>query len=95
MMNLSYEERLHKLSLPSLNYRRRGTDLLRCYKIQNVVDKAINCSKCCNINMFEMYGTSRTRGHQIKIKIQQTYLKRHSFFSTRVAIWNSLTTNLV
>ena len=49
----------------------RQTDLLQCYKIMtnlDAVDKAIDCSKCGNVNMFEMYNTSnsRTRGHQFK-----------------------------
>ena len=49
-----------------------------------------------NVNMFEMYSDSRTRGHQFEIKIQQTYLKRHYFFSTRVVpIWNNLRSNVV
>ena len=99
MTTLSYEERLHRLNLPSLKYRRRRTDLLQWYKIMNnwdTVNKAIDCSKCGNVNMFKMQSNSRTRGHQFKIKIQQTYLKRHHFFSTRVApIWNSLPSNVV
>ena len=98
MMSLSSEEKLHSLNLPSLKYGRRRTDLLQCYKIMNnldIVNKAIDCIKCGNVNMFEI-SNSRTRGHQFKTKIQQTYLKRHHFFSTRVApIWNSLPSNVV
>ena len=57
-------------------------------------DKAIDCSKCGNVNMFEMYSNDRTRGHQFKRKYQQTYLKRH--FSTRIAtISNRLPNNVV
>ena len=37
----------------------------------DTVNKAIDCSKCGNVNMFEMYSNSRTRGHQLKIKIQE------------------------
>ena len=70
MMSLSYEERLH--SSKTMNNL-------------DAVDEAIDCSKCGSVNMFEMYSNSRTRGHQFKIKNQQTYLKRHYFFCTRVA----------
>ena len=62
----------------------------------DTVNKAIDCSKYGNVNMFEMYSNNRTRRHQFKIKIQQTYLKRHYFFSTRITpIWNSLPSNVV
>ena len=82
-----------------LVWRRRQKGLLQYYKIMNnldTVNKAVDCSKCGNVNMFEMQSNSRTRGHQFKIKIQQTYLKRHHIFSTRVVpIWNSLLSSVV
>ena len=43
----------------------------------DTVNKTIDCSKCGNVSMFEMYSNSRTRRHQFKIKIQQNYLESH------------------
>ena len=39
MYNLSYPERLKKLGLPTLEYRRTRADVFQVYKIQNGTDK--------------------------------------------------------
>ena len=36
--HLSYQERLRKLGLPSLEYRRERADLIEVYKIMNNID---------------------------------------------------------
>ena len=60
--NLSYEERLKKLRLPSLTYRRLKGDLIETYKIlTNKYDPEI-----CE-NFIELRKDSNTRGHSLKI----------------------------
>ena len=46
----------------------------------DAVDKALDSSKRANINMFETYSNTRTRGHQFKIKIKQTYFKTFKLY---------------
>ena len=36
--NLSYPERLRKLGLPSLEYRRERADMIQVYKVLNDID---------------------------------------------------------
>ena len=99
LKDLPYEDRLHKLKLPSLKYRRRRIDLLQCYKILHnidIIENEINCLECGKSQMLELQNYNKTRGHQMKLTIQRSYLKRHSFFSSRVATdWNGLPENVV
>ena len=84
--NLSYEERLRHLGLPTLKYRRDRNDVIQVYKIMNGIDKL-------DVNtFFKMSTDSRTRGHNFKIVKQQNRTKqRASVFSQRVINpWNSL-----
>ena len=99
LKRLSYNDRLHKLDLPTLKYRRRRSDLLQCYNILHNIDiigNEVNCLECGKSKMLELQNYSKTRGHQMKLKIQRSYFKRHSFFSSRVAPdWNGLPENVV
>ena len=54
---LSYPERLRKLGLPSLEYRRERSDLIQVYKILNDIDK-VNKDKLFTLSAF-----GATRGH--------------------------------
>ena len=84
--NLSYEERLKHLGLPTLKYRWDRNDVIQVYKIMNGIDKL-------DVNtFFKMSTDSRTRGHNFKIVKQQNRRKqRASVFSQRVINpWNSL-----
>ena len=52
--NLSYPERLRKLGLPSLEYRRERADLVEVYKIMQNIDKIdrdklLHCDKGTSI----------------------------------------------
>lgn len=91
--NLPYEERLAKLNLHSLHYRRRRGDMIQVFKIVRGIDK-------CNIEEFftlskHSYGT---RGHPLKISkphLGNTKIRR-TFFSNRVVNdWNSLPSEIV
>ena len=92
LSGLTYEERLRKLGLPTLAYRRLRGDLIEVYKIaNNIYDPDITR----NIILFD---DNRTlRGHNKTIKWTRTRLQlRKNYFSIRITpIWNSLPENVV
>ena len=83
---LPYEQRLRRLGLPSLEYRRLRCDLVEVYKIINGLDK-VNVDQ-----LFEMDNLGRTRGHQKKIKKKHSRLniRKFSFAQRVVTPWNNL-----
>ena len=89
--HLSYKERLKKLGLPSLEYRRERADLIEVYKIMNDIDQ-VDKDK-----LFEFPTYTATRGHQFKLAKKQHRLKvRSNSFSLRVIdSWNSLPETVV
>ena len=89
--NLSYPERLRKLGLPSLEYRRERADLVEVYKIMHNIDK-IDKDK-----LFAFPTYTVTRGHQFKLAKKQHRLKiRSNSFSLRVIdSWNALPEHVV
>ena len=62
MAGLSYEERLSRLGLYSLEFRRMRGDLIETYKILTGLDRVDS------ERMFPMMGESRTRGHSSRIR---------------------------
>ena len=87
---LSYEDRLRYLGLPSLQHRRRRGDMIYTYKIfTGVVD--------INKDDFFETSTSSTRGHRYKImKKRAIKASRVNTFSNRVIDdWNSLPKQVV
>ena len=89
--NLSYEERLKALGLPSLEYRRERADMIQVYKIMHGIDK-VDKDK-----VFTMHTYAATRGHSLKLfKRRSRLLVRANSFSHRVVDnWNSLTEDIV
>ena len=59
---MAYEERLNRLGLYSLEFRRMRKDFIETYKIMKGIDK-IEAGK-----LFPMVGETRTRGHGLKIR---------------------------
>jgi len=84
--SLSYNERLRRLSLPSLELRRLYLDLVFCYKVVFGL-VSINFD-----DYFEVRSVLGTRSHAYKsFKPQCTASIRSNFFAERVInIWNSL-----
>src|SRR5664279_1319124 len=75
LKDLTYEDRLKHLKLPSLELRRLHADLVYCYKI---IFGYIN-------DFFTLNSSAVTRGHAYKIyKHQNASSLRRSFFSERV-----------
>ena len=84
--DLTYEDRLRALKLPSLTYRRRRGDMIQMYKLMNGLIRVEIKS------LVQPTTDSRTRGHHQKVrKNRATKLARVNCFSQRVANeWNSL-----
>ena len=90
--NLTYEERLRKLKLPTLKYRRLRGDMIEVYKIlHGIYDKRVTAE------LFNVSDQTRTRGHSFKLEKHRCRLEiRKNFFTSRVVnVWNSLTEKVV
>ena len=85
LSQLSYEERLRELKLPSLVHRRRRGDMIQMHKI---INDTVDVEKALFVNHQE----SVTRGHNLKLrKTKATKLPRIHAFSNRVIDdWNEL-----
>jgi ribonucleases P/MRP protein subunit RPP40 len=89
--NLPYKERLQKLKLPTLKYRRLRGDMIEVYKIINLkydVNTTVALETCKD---------SKTRGNRHKLNLNHCHydLRKHFFTNRVVAIWNSLPDNVV
>ena len=89
--HLSYEQRLKKLGLISLEKRRIRGDLIQAFKIIKGFDK-VDSTK-----FFTFSTLSSTRGHRFKLSKKRTRLElRRNFFSQRVVnTWNKLPNRVV
>ena len=91
LKDLEYEERLRRLKLPSLRYRRERGDIIEAYKfLHDYYDVENNPLTLDD-------ATRRTRGHSLKLKkIRCNTTMRQQFFSFRVINnWNKLPDNIV
>ena len=100
LKHLSYEERLRKLKLPTLQYRRLRTDLMQIYKItHNMVNMDINtyCKICrYNTSMLQPVLRPANRGHPLKYQIQHHQGVRNRFLTSRALnFWNNLSEKTV
>ena len=87
----SYADRLRKLNLPTLTYRRARGDMIETYKmVHGIYDK----ESCPNLQ-FSRYGA--TRGHDLKLfKKDCATTIRLNFFSNRIVNkWNCLSSDVV
>ena len=90
LSHISYEERLHKLNLTTLNYRRHRMDMTQTFKIIN---------KIGDIKMeglFE-FSDSITGGHSLKLKKSRVLksFKMNSFSIRAIDKWNNITDDIV
>ena len=84
--HLSYEERLQRLKLTTLQERFNRGDLILTFQILKGLFNINSCD-------FFLFNLSRTRGHCLKIKGSTATLNncRQHFFTERVvSLWNSL-----
>ena len=91
LKDLSYEQRLSKLGLISLEKRRVRGDLIQAFKIIKGIDK-VSLNK-----IFTMSIGSSTRGNRFKLSKKRSRLElRRNFFSQRaVSAWNKLPDSVV
>ena len=83
--SFSYEARLKRLNLQSLELRRLLADLMWCYKIIfGLVDIDVN-------QFFTLSSVPQTRGHRYKVFKPHSTGIRCTFFCERVVnVWNNL-----
>jgi len=82
--HLKHKERLMRLQLPTLRYRRMRGDMIQVYKILT--------NKYTNINFsFEKQQDSRTRGHSLKLVSHRHHydLSKYSFSARIANTWSS------
>ena len=93
LSDLSYEDRLRRLKLPSLSYRRSRGDMIEVYKIMSgKYDPEIS-----NIFQHQEQENRNTRGHKYKLFKPRGRLNisKNSFCIRVVNMWNSLSENVV
>src|SRR6266516_3652752 len=88
---LSYEERLQRLNLTTLETRRIRADLIETYKIFNGLDRLDPD------DFFELSQVKGTRGHRYKIfkKGFRSNLGKYSFGNRVIDEWNSFSESVV
>ena len=88
--HLSYEDRLKKLGIPTLKYRRLRGDLIEVFKIITNKDNNSNC-------ILTLHKDLVTRGNRYKLYQKHVnYDLRKYFFANRIiTVWNSLPDNVV
>jgi hypothetical protein len=96
LRNLSYPERLSKLNLPTLAYRRARGDMIELYKIcNNIYDSDVTK----NLLTFNTDLETRTSSRGHKFKLVQDRLKtriRKQYFTKRVVkVWNNMPVHVV
>ena len=95
LKDLSYPERLKKLNLPTLAYRRLRGDMIETYKIiQGIYDK----ESASFLKMWtDIAQRDIGRGHDMRLYLQRSIkpVRKNSFGVRIVNIWNNLPENVV
>ena len=90
LRDLSYEDRLRRLSLPTLAHRRLHGDMINVYKY-------LHGKYSVKRHPFKMANRKTTRGHALKLQKQYSRLDLRKFFFTNrvVEAWNALPDHVV
>ncbi|KAI8480560.1 hypothetical protein Bbelb_416830 [Branchiostoma belcheri] len=90
LRELPYSERLKRLRLPSLGYRRRRGDMIQVFKFLTGQER-VQAD-----NFFELAGGT-TRGHNFKLKVPlaKSRSRQHVFSVRVIKDWNSLPPTVV
>ena len=88
--DLSYEEKIRELNLPTLEYRRRRGDLIQMFKILHGIGD-IDSSKFVTLN------ENTTRGNSLKLNKPRCLksLRQNEFPARYIDDWNPLPNDLV
>ena len=87
MQDTPYEQRLKRLKLPTLKFRRMRGDMIETYKILcGIYDGRVTSG------LFTLMENSTTRGNSLKIKKERCSrdIRKYSFTNRVVDLWNSL-----
>ena len=86
--NQSYEDRLRRLDLPTLSFRRLRGDMIEAFKIMHLT-AGYDCR--ASLSLLQTSKNKSTRGHFAKLRIEKFHLNRRKFaFSQRIVrAWNS------
>ena len=89
--HLSYEQRLQRLGLPTLKYRRQRGDMICVFSLFN------NIYDLDYFQFFTMAGSVSTRGHPFKLFKPQLLhdVKSHAFSQRVINDWNKLDSDIV
>ena len=92
LQDISYEDRLKIIKLPSLEYRLLRGDMIQVFKIANNYYDPVTTH-----SIFKFSNNSRLRGHNFKIIKKSTNKSKYSnFFTNRVVnTWNNLPCSVV
>ena len=90
--DMTYEERLRFLKIPTLEFRRLRGDLIETFKLCNGLYDPVTTS-----SLFDMCSFSKTRSNGLKInKINTLHEQFKNFFTNRVVnVWNGLPAHVV
>ena len=92
MQEKPYEQRLRRLKLPTLRFRRMRGDMIETFKIlSGIYDDKVTSG------IFELIENSVTRGNSRKIKKQRCArdIRKYSFANRVIDIWNSLPESII
>ena len=90
LKDLTYPERLRRLNLTTLAYRRQRTDILQVFRIIKKIDRL-------PFDSFFEYNQNPTRGHSFQLvkPRAETKLRQNSFSHRVINIWNNLSESTV
>ena len=89
--HLNYSERLKALKIPTLQFRRKRSDMIQVFRIMHQFDNLQE------EHFFSRTKCSRTRGHSLKLyklKCRKT-LRKNSFSQRIINVWNGLPGDVV
>ena len=89
LKDLSYEQKLKKLGMPTSAYRRLRGDMIEVFKM---LTNNSGYDQSLTTNLLTREGHNRTRGHALKLKMNRsrTSLRKHFFTQRVVKEWNNL-----
>ncbi len=92
LRNLSYEQRLKRLNLTTLAYRRHRGDMIEVFKIVHGIYNVASSRGILHRN-----DNMRTRGHRYRLRKERCNrgTRLHSFGHRVVSVWNGLPPNVV
>ena len=92
LKDMNYEDRLRKLKMPTLKYRRIRGDMIEVFKIlRGIYDQEVTS------NILKLENTTRTRGNDYKLKKMycRKNIRKFSFSCRITNIWNSLPNEVI